>query len=161
MASPFKLSVCPHDTAKNLLGWFTLNTYVQRNLGIGIHFEPQDNFLVERQEVLDNSFHLVYANPYSALCFAREKGFVPVARPSGVNDETLVVARAGAVVPDAPRIASATTSSVGRACGSISPHPERCSDGIGRCGLIFRRSPLWERRKSRRFSRTLGKPFRA
>ena len=108
MASPFKLSVCPHDTAKNLLGWFTLNTYVQRNLGIGIHFEPQDNFLVERQEVLDNSFHLVYANPYSALCFAREKGFVPVARPSGVNDETLVVARAGAVVPDAPRIASAT-----------------------------------------------------
>jgi len=108
MVSPFKLSVCPHDTAKNLLGWFTLNTYVQRNLGIGIHFEPQDNFLVERQEVLDNSFHLVYANPYSALCFAREKGFVPVARPSGVNDETLVVARAGAVVPDAPRIASAT-----------------------------------------------------
>ena len=27
MASQFKLSVCPHDTAKNLLGWFTLNTY--------------------------------------------------------------------------------------------------------------------------------------
>ena len=108
MASEFKLSVCPHDTAKNLLGWFTLNTYLQRNLGIGIHFEPQDNFLVERQAVLENSFHVVYANPFSALCYARDKGFVPVARPVNVVDETIVVARAGAEVPAAPRIASAT-----------------------------------------------------
>jgi len=108
MVSPFKLSVCPHDTAKNLLGWFTLNTYLQRNLGTGIHFEPQDSFLVERQAVLDDSFQVVYANPYSALVFARGRGFVPVARPAGVKDETLVVARAGVAVPDVPRIASAT-----------------------------------------------------
>jgi len=108
VASEFKLSVCPHDTAKNLLGWFTLNTYLQRKLGIGIHFEPQDNFLIERQAVLENRFHVVYANPFSALCYARDKGFVPVARPAGVNDETILVARAGGCVPDAPRIASAT-----------------------------------------------------
>ncbi|MDY0035513.1 MAG: PhnD/SsuA/transferrin family substrate-binding protein [Zoogloea oleivorans] len=108
MASQFKLSVCPHDTAKNLLGWFTLNTYLQRNLGTGIHFEPQDNFLVERQAVLDNAFHVVYANPYSALCFARDKGFVPVARPAGVVDETVVVRKAGAAALESPRIASAT-----------------------------------------------------
>ena len=108
MVSQYKLSVCPHDTAKNLLGWFTLNTYLQRKLGIGIHFEPQDNFLIERQAVLENRFHVVYANPFSALCYARDKGFVPVARPAGVNDETIVVTRAGAAVPDAPRIASAT-----------------------------------------------------
>ena len=95
MVTSFKLSVCPHDTAKNLLGWFTLNTYLQRKLGAGIHFEPQDSFLVERQAVLDDSFQVVYANPYSALVFARGRGFVPVARPAGVKDETLVVARAG------------------------------------------------------------------
>lgn len=55
-------------------------------------------------------FHhvVVYANPYSALCFARDKGFVPVARPDNVVDETIVVARAGAEVLAAPRIASAT-----------------------------------------------------
>lgn len=109
MVSPFQLSVCPHDTAKNLLGWFTLNTYLQRKLGTGIHFSPQDNFLVERQAVLEKSFHVVYANPYSALCFARERGFVPVARPAGVVDETVLVAKAGAEpVWEAPRIASAT-----------------------------------------------------
>ena len=108
MASEFQLSVCPHDTAKNLLGWFTLNTYLQRKLGIGIHFEPQDNFLVERQRVLDARFHVVYANPYSALCFARDKGFVPVARPAGVVDEAVIVARTEGAVPDAPTVASAT-----------------------------------------------------
>lgn len=109
MVSQYKLSVCPHDTAKNLLGWFTLNTYLQRKLGTGIHFDPQDNFLVERRTVLEQPHHVVvYANPYSALCFSRDKGFVPVARPVNVVDETIVVARAGAEVPAAPRIASAT-----------------------------------------------------
>lgn len=108
MASQFKLSVCPHDTAKNLLGWYTLNTYLQRNLGIGISFEPEESFLVERQKVLDGGYQVVYANPFSVLCFARDKGFVPVARAVGVVDETLVVAQAGAVLADSPRIASAT-----------------------------------------------------
>ena len=109
MVSQYKLSVCPHDTAKNLLGWFTLNTYLQRKLGTGMHFDPQDNFLVERRTVLEQPHHVVvYANPYSALCFSRDKGFVPVARPVNVVDETIVVARAGAEVPAAPRIASAT-----------------------------------------------------
>lgn len=108
MTSPFKLSVCPHDTAKNLLGWYTLNTYIQRHLGEGIHFEPQDNFLDERRAVLEQDFHLVYANPYSALRFAQEKGFVPIARPSGVHDETIVVARAGMDLPDRLTVASAT-----------------------------------------------------
>ncbi|HPI61324.1 PhnD/SsuA/transferrin family substrate-binding protein [Zoogloea sp.] len=108
MVSPFKLSVCPHDTAKNLLGWFTLNTYLQRNLGIGIHFDPHDSFLEERQAVLDRPHHVVYANPYSVLCFARERGFVPVARPAGIVDEAIVVARPGAPRGAALRIASAT-----------------------------------------------------
>ena len=108
MVSPFKLSVCPHDTAKNLLGWFTLNTYLQRKLGIGIHFDPRDSFLEERQAVLDQPHHVVYANPYSVLCFARERGFVPVARPAGIVDEAVVVARPGAVKGLALRIASAT-----------------------------------------------------
>lgn len=108
MASQFKLSVCPHDTAKNLLGWFTLNTYLQRQLGVGISFQPEENFLVERQKVLDGDYHIAYANPASALCFARDKGFIPVARPSGIVDESIVVARTGEPVPDGPRIASAT-----------------------------------------------------
>lgn len=108
MPNKFQLSVCPHDTAKNLLGWFTINTYLQRKLGTGIHFEPQDNFLVERQRVLDQGCQIVYANPYSAGCFARDMGYLPVARPVGIKDETLLVSRVGATLPEQPRVASAT-----------------------------------------------------
>lgn len=87
------LSVCPHDTAKNQIGWYTLNTYLQRKLSARIHFEPQDDFLKERALVLAKSHHLVYANPFSAAIFARELGFICVARPIDVFDESLIVAQ--------------------------------------------------------------------
>lgn len=85
-----RFSVCPHDTAKNQVGWFTLNTYLQRLLELRMRFEPQDNVMEERKTVLSSPHHIVYANPFSAVCFAAE-GFIPVARPVGVFDETMLV----------------------------------------------------------------------
>lgn len=110
MSKRHLLSVCPHDTAKNLFGWFVLNTYLQRLLGEGIHFEPADTFIKEREAVLAGDFHIVYANPYSALLFAERKGFVPVARVAGLYDETVLVARKGESLPATGEvtIASAT-----------------------------------------------------
>jgi phosphonate transport system substrate-binding protein len=110
MAARFRLSVCPHDTAKNLFGWFALNTYLQRMMACGIHFEPADSFLVERQQVLDNDIQVVYANPYSALIFAAKKGHIPVARVVGLRDETLMVVRKDRPIPTEGEvvIASAT-----------------------------------------------------
>ncbi len=95
-------SVCPHDTAKNQVGWFTLNTYLQRRLWVRMRFRPQDNVDEERAFVLATPHHVVYANPYSALCYA-EQGYVPVARPVGVNDETLLVAKVGFALASAAR----------------------------------------------------------
>ncbi|MEY8690276.1 MAG: phosphate/phosphite/phosphonate ABC transporter substrate-binding protein [Leptothrix sp. (in: b-proteobacteria)] len=110
MTSRHRLSVCPHDTAKNLFGWFVLNTYMQRLLSQSIHFEPADNFIAEREAVLAGDFDLVYANPYSALLYVTRKGFVPVAKVSGLYDETLLVKRKGAALPASGEvvIASAT-----------------------------------------------------
>ncbi|MFM2121462.1 MAG: hypothetical protein RL722_2930 [Pseudomonadota bacterium] len=110
-----QLSVCPHDTARNLFGWFVLNTYLQRQLGEAIHFEPAANLLAERQAVLEGEFDIVYANPYSALLYMDRRGFVPVARVKDHSDEVVVVrARRDATdepaspSPDRIRIASAT-----------------------------------------------------
>lgn len=89
----YRLSVCPHDTAKNLAGWFLINTYLQRQLNLSMRFEPCENFNTEREQVLAGGYHVVYANPYSALQYWRERHFIPVARPAGVFDETLLVAR--------------------------------------------------------------------
>jgi phosphonate transport system substrate-binding protein len=104
------MSVCPHDTAKNLAGWFLLNTYLQRQLGIAMQFEPADNFNIERDQVLAGGVHLVYANPYSALQFHRERGFIALARPIGLFDEALLVAPIDRPLPaQGPlKIASAT-----------------------------------------------------
>lgn len=106
-----RISVCPHDTAKNQLGWFTFNAYLQRKLGVKLHFEPQANFLVEREAVLnDDRYRLVYANPFSAAKFREHLGFIPIAWPEGLYDETVLIKAKGAELPaDRPlRIASAT-----------------------------------------------------
>ena len=69
-------SVCPRF-AKNLLGWFSLNTYLQRKLGTGIHFEPQDNFLIERKAVLEQEHHVVVYATRTAPCVLPATGLVP------------------------------------------------------------------------------------
>lgn len=121
MKTIYQLSVCPHDTAKNLAGWYLLNTYLQRNLGCDIHFNLQDNFIVERQTVLTGGYHLVYANPYSALEFAAKLGFTPVARPVGVFDETLLVIRKGTKPLEmaSPKISTATKGLIVHALGCM------------------------------------------
>ncbi|MEX8496390.1 MAG: PhnD/SsuA/transferrin family substrate-binding protein [Leptothrix ochracea] len=110
MTSRLHFSVCPHDTAKNVAGWFLINTYLQRRLDLAIHFEPCDNVNDEREQVLAGGYELVYANPYSALRYCEQRQFVPIARPTGLYDETLLIARAGEALPTTRpvRIASAS-----------------------------------------------------
>lgn len=121
MKTIYQLSVCPHDTAKNLAGWYLLNTYLQRNLDCDIHFNLQDNFIVEREAVLTGGYHLVYANPYSAMEFAEKLGFIPVARPVGVFDETVLVVRKGTKPLELalPKIATATKGLIVHALGCM------------------------------------------
>jgi phosphonate transport system substrate-binding protein len=92
-------SVCPHDTAKNLFGWFVLNTYLQRKLDLNIHFESASDPTSELEAVLAGNYQIVYANPYSTALLTRRKGFLPVARVAGLHDEALLVVRKGETLP--------------------------------------------------------------
>lgn len=116
-----QLSVCPHDTAKNLAGWYLLNTYLQRRLVCNIHFNLQENFIVEREAVLTGGYHLVYANPYSAMEFAEKLGFIPVARPIGVFDEAVLVTRKGTrpLELTTPKVSTATKGLIVHALGCM------------------------------------------
>lgn len=115
----FLFSVCPHDTAKNLAGWFLFNTYMQRNLEVDIHFEPRDNFLEERALILKGGYQLVYANPFSAAIFNTTLGYLPVARPVGMTDNTVIVGKEGSdsLHQHPVRIASATDQLIVHAQG--------------------------------------------
>ena len=115
----YRLSVCPHDTAKNIAGWFFLNTTLQRSLNTPLRYEPQNDFIAERNAVLNGGYAIVYANPYSAALFIDRAGFVPAARPVGVFDETILVAALDQEIPaQRPiKIASATDKLVTHSMG--------------------------------------------
>jgi len=66
---------------------------LQRNLGLDIHFEPGNDFMEERELVLKGGFQIVYANPFSAVVFKTSLNYIPVARPIGLFDETILVAK--------------------------------------------------------------------
>ncbi len=108
--TPFHFSVCPHDTAKNVTGWFLLNTYLQRNLNCAIRFEPKDNFIQERECVLSGKCQIVYANPFSAAIFRKTHGYIPIAKPRGIFDETVLVCDVNKSLPNHRpiKVASAT-----------------------------------------------------
>ena len=84
----YRLSVCPHDTAKNIAAWFLINTYLQKRLGLSMRFEPSDNFHAEREQVLAGGYQLVTrqeAYPViERLGLVSEKRLsAPASRPSG------------------------------------------------------------------------------
>jgi phosphonate transport system substrate-binding protein len=107
---PVGFSVCPHDTAKHVVEWFHFNTYLQRKLGCGMHFEPKESFLLEQTDVLSGGIQLVYANPLSACLYIQEMGFIPVARPVNLYDETMLIGRRGVGVPQKKPLAIASAS---------------------------------------------------
>jgi phosphonate transport system substrate-binding protein len=91
-SSPVRLIVPPHDDAGHLAGWYLLNVHLQRSLGISCVVEAGPN---------EDDFHhlfgtpslIVLANAYQTPQGQRQGGWYPVARPVGVYDELLVLAR--------------------------------------------------------------------
>ncbi len=115
----YRLSVCPHDTAKYIAGWFFLNSYLQRSLNTPLRYEPQDDFIAERSAVLNGGYSIVFANPYSAALFIDRAGFLPAARPVGVFDETILVATLDQEIPSHRplRVASAADKLITHSLG--------------------------------------------
>jgi ABC-type phosphate/phosphonate transport system substrate-binding protein len=89
------LAVCPHDTVRNSEGWFRLVQYLSQKLATNVHFSLSLDFadFHERFSASD----LVYANPSDAIKLIDGHGYTPLARPTEVYDEALLVAG-----PDGP-----------------------------------------------------------
>lgn len=120
----YSITVCPHDTAQNLPAWFFLNNYLQHHTGMGLHMQTFDDFEAQRKAVLDGEVKVVYANPFDAALYARELGFVPIARRATCCDEALIVAAADSpwttiadAMGQACKLASATEKTAVHALG--------------------------------------------
>ncbi len=85
------LAVCPHDTASNPERWFLFTQYLNQRLqGVRVGFEPVDGFADFRDLMLRAD--LVYANPQDSHVLCTEHGFQPLARPSNLFDEVVIIA---------------------------------------------------------------------
>ena len=97
-AQSARLVVPSQDDAGHLAGWYLLNVYLQRSLGLTLKLEPAPS--EEAFELLFGQPGLiVHANAYNTLRGMREAGWLPVARPVQVFEEILVLARRGTARP--------------------------------------------------------------
>ena len=98
MSNSLQMTVSPDFSAKRMSGWFIFNTWLQRVLGLHIHLELYQDFADQRRAIVAEQIDIIHANPYDASMLVREKGFVPVVRPSGKSDECIVAVAADASV---------------------------------------------------------------
>ena len=83
-------TVSPDFGPEHLAGWYVFNTWLQRVLEVPIHLELYRDFSDQRQAIADGQVDLIYANPYDASMLIREKAFIPLVRPRGKSDETII-----------------------------------------------------------------------
>ncbi len=91
---PYQFTVSPDFGPAQLSGWHIFNTFVQKSLGEDIHLELYDDFESQREAIKSDQVDLIYANPYDASMLVRDKGFLPVAKPRGKSDETVIAVNA-------------------------------------------------------------------
>jgi phosphonate transport system substrate-binding protein len=87
----YQFTVSPDFTPEHLSGWHIFNTWLQKKLDLPIHLELYDSFDLQREAINSDNVDLIYANPFDASMLVREKGFIPIAKPKGKQDEAVVV----------------------------------------------------------------------
>jgi phosphonate transport system substrate-binding protein len=87
----YQFTVSPDFGPSHIAGWQIFNTWLQRQLSEGIHFELYDSFEQQRQAIMADKVDLIYANPYDASMLVRDKGFIAIAKPKGKADEAMIV----------------------------------------------------------------------
>lgn len=86
----YNLTVSPDFAPDHISGWYFFNTWLQRQLDVGVHLELYDCFDKQREDIRADKVDMIYANPYDASMLVRELGFKAIARPKSRPDETVI-----------------------------------------------------------------------
>lgn len=101
----FLFTVSPDFSPDHLSGWYIFNTWLQKQIGEGIHLEMYNDFNSQRQAIQENKVDLIYANPFDAAMLVREKDFRPLVKADGVSDEAIIAVHTENVVKDVAHLA--------------------------------------------------------
>lgn len=89
----YNMSICPTTPASEMSGWFILNTYLQKKLGIAIHLEIYDDFEAQREAVSNGDIDFIYANPFDVTLLMRELSFKALNKPNKTENEVVIVTK--------------------------------------------------------------------
>jgi len=92
----YNLAISPDFKPELISGWFIFNTWLQRQLGEGVHLEIHQDFKEQHDAIDKGKVDLIYANPFDVSQLVRNHGFTPVAKPSAKPDEAIIACHAGA-----------------------------------------------------------------
>lgn len=104
----YQFTVSPDFGPSHIAGWQIFNTWLQRQLSEGIHFELYDSFEQQRQAIMNDGVDLIYANPYDAAMLVRDKGFMAIAKASDKPDEAMIVVNAESEIQTVEDLQSGT-----------------------------------------------------
>ncbi len=90
----YQMTVSPDFAPELIAGWYIFNTWLQKQLGEGIHLELYNDFKSQREAIRSDQVDIIYANPFDASMLIREKGFTALARPAGKQDEAVIAVKA-------------------------------------------------------------------
>lgn len=90
----YQMTVSPDFSPNYIAGWYIFNTWLQRQLGLGIHLELYTDFNSQRKAIQNDQVDIIYANPFDASMLIREKGFTALVRPLGKRDEAIIAVNA-------------------------------------------------------------------
>ena len=96
----FMFTVSPDFSPDHLSGWYSFNTWMQKQVGVGRHLEMYNNFKSQREAIENNKIDLIYANPFDAAMLVREKGFQPLVKAGGESDEAIIAVNTESMVKD-------------------------------------------------------------
>ncbi|MBS3952168.1 MAG: phosphate/phosphite/phosphonate ABC transporter substrate-binding protein [Methylomicrobium sp.] len=104
----YRLTVSPDFTPDHLPGWYIFNTWLQKQLGEGIHLEMYNSFQAQHEAIAKDQIDLIYANPFDAAMLVREKGFLPLVKAHGLSDEAIIAVNAESPAKDVTDLAPGT-----------------------------------------------------
>jgi len=85
------LSVCPHDIVKQMSGWLTFATYLQRALGEPVQLKTVTDFASFYESSLPEA-ELAFVNPMDAWRLVRQDGFTPLFRTEAYDEVVFITA---------------------------------------------------------------------
>jgi len=102
----YTMTISPDFKPELISGWYIFNTWLQKKIDTNIHINLVNDFKELSNNIDDNSIDLIYANPCDIAKLVREKSFIPIAKPVGSQDETMIICNSDNPITDIESLSS-------------------------------------------------------